>query len=79
MVRPGIPATVGFLMHLVFAASNKSLHYFWELILWMLSVGRRAIPPLLTLLAKLVVVLSSSIWVVGFLEAIWRWSLKPIS
>ena len=63
-------------MHLVFAASKKSLRYIWGLILWMLSFGGARHPALVTPLAPLVVVLSSSVWVVSFLEAIWRWSLK---
>ena len=38
-----------------------------------------AIPALVNLLAHVVVVLSSSNLVDGFLEAIWRWSLTPTS
>ena len=36
--------TVGFLWPFVFAASKKSLRFFWGLILWMLSIGRARHP-----------------------------------
>ena len=35
---------VGFLLPFVFAASKKSLRFFWGLILWMLSIGRARHP-----------------------------------
>ena len=70
---------VDFVGRCIIVASKRTLKYFLGLILWMLSIGRPAIPALVIPLALLVVVLSSSMLVGSFQEVIWRWSLKPIS
>ena len=71
--------TVGMVVSCILAAYKRSLRFLWELIVWMLCIGRAPIPALVNPVVHLVSVLSPSMWVDGFLEAIWRWSLKPTS
>ena len=67
---------VGFLLPYILAAFKKSLRFFWGLILWMLSIGRARHPgPCTSYYPSGFSV--AFLRCVGFLEAIWRWSLKP--
>ena len=65
------------LVHFIFGACKNSLRFFWVNSLDAVHWQGTAILALIHLLAHLVTVSGSLMLVAGFLEATWRWNLKP--